>query len=103
MLKNWSTTASETFALASWCATIMGVRHSTSSFLISPLSMAPLPYASPIVLSLSSSSMKKLSHFQLMSTSKSPPFSLCSSTVSRPPLNAYLFTLSLICFGVSVT
>ena len=30
------------------------------------------------------------------------PFSLCSSTVAPPPLNAYLFTLLLICWGVSL-
>ena len=74
-----------------------------SSFLISPLSIRPEPYSRPISARRSSSSMKKLSHFHEMSTPRSPPFSRCSSTVSRPPEKAYLFTLSLICFGVSVT
>jgi hypothetical protein len=30
------------------------------------------------------------------------PFSLCSSTVAPPPLYANLFTLLLICLGVSL-
>ena len=36
-----------------------------------------------------------LRYWKEMSTSQSPPFSLCSSAVAWPPLNAYLFILVL--------